>query len=125
MSRHHLIRDQRRRQALQIGYEYELAMFEVADEVAMQIEQLAKRHAVEEAIAAGCAQAYRTMRAQSLRRLRYTADDEPRLVRDLQTLIMRQHAVSGSGKMLDELVAQGLISSEIAAKTRVDLSRTQ
>jgi hypothetical protein len=90
----------------------------------MQIEQLAKRHAVEKAIAAGCVQAYRTVRAQSLRRLRDTANDEPRLVRDLQTLIVRQHAVSGAGKLLDELVAQGLISREIAAKTRVDLSRT-
>jgi CPA1 family monovalent cation:H+ antiporter len=117
-----LVRDQRQKQALQTSYEYELAMFEVAGDVAVQIEELAKQHALEKAIAAGCVRAYQTMREQSLRRLRDAAIDEPRLVCDLQALIVRQHALSGAAKMVDQLVAQGLISREIAAKTRAELS---
>jgi CPA1 family monovalent cation:H+ antiporter len=116
-----LVRDQRHRQAMKVGYEYEFAMFEVAGGVAEQIERLARQHALDEVIAAGCVRAYQTLREQSLRRLRDAANNDPLLVRDLQALIVRQHALSQAGKLLDQFVAQGLISSEIAAKTIADL----
>jgi hypothetical protein len=116
-----LVRGQRHRQDLRVSYEYEFALFEVAGDVADEVARLAKQHALDEIIAAGCVRAYQTLREQSLRRLNTAATDEPALVEELQALILRRYALSDAGKMLDQFVAQGLISGEIAAKTRASL----
>jgi len=116
-----LVRGQRHRQDLRVSYEYEFALFEVTGGVAQEVARLAKQHALDEVIAAGCVRAYQTLREQSLRRLNAAATDEPALVGELQALILRRYALSDAGKMLDQFVVQGLISSEIAAKTRASL----
>jgi hypothetical protein len=116
-----MVLNQRRRQELKIGYEYEFAMFEVAAGVAEQIAQLAEQHALDEVVAAGCVGAYQALREQSLRRLMSAAADEPALVEQLQGLILRRHALSAANNMLDEFVARGLISEDVAAQTRSSL----
>lgn len=116
-----LVRGQRHRRDLMVSYEYEFALFEVTGDVAEEVGRLARHHALDEDIAAGCVRAYQVLREQSLRRLRSAATDEPALVEELQASILRRHALSDAKKMLDRIVAEGLIASEIAAKTLASL----
>ena len=119
------VKQQQQLQVLRGQYEFDMAIFMIAEQVVRYINELGEQQVVAPEVARECAGTYQGIRERALERLQGVAEQYPRLVLEMQNHIVRQGALERSEKLLEGLVAQGIISKTVAERISAQLEGSE